>query len=94
MKLPKRYIPKSLRKESKFSFLDFHDRNYTVYGIGIESSRNNYGMTHGPVISLDEMLDVVPDCNEKNVYIIRFNRYGTEDVIYKWRGSDWFYIGR
>jgi hypothetical protein len=73
------YTPKSLQQPKQ-------PRKIT-YGIGIEHHPNEFGMTHGPVPNIDELLKVVPFDNKTR--IIRFNENHTEDVIYIWNENHW-----
>ena len=58
----------------------------TAFGIGIECESNSFGMCHGPFLTLKEALEIVPE--DKSV-IIRFNRNGTEDILYFWDDNCW-----
>ena len=81
------YIPSLLRESVKKQ-----ERRVTVYGIGRkDDGSESYGMTHGPVVDEIEMLEVVPAA--ENSFIIRFNRDLTEDVLWKWAGDRWVYVG-
>ena len=79
----KEYVPTCLRKQ---------ERRETVYGIGRkDDGAESYGMTHGPTVNEIEMLEIVPEAD--NSFIIRFNRGLTEDVLWKWAGDRWVYVG-
>ena len=83
----KDYVPTCLRES-----VEKQERRETVYGIGRKDERaESYGMTHGPSVDETEMLEVVPEA--ENSFIIRFNRDLTEDVLWKWAGDRWVYIG-
>jgi hypothetical protein len=58
-----------------------------LYAIGIEADppSSSYGMTHGPVHSLTQMLEVVPI---KDSVLFRFNKDGTSEVLYKWDADE------
>jgi hypothetical protein len=59
------------------------------YGIGIQVNSTSMGMTHGPVDSVDGLLEEVP---EPNSFIIRFNADWTETFLWKWAGDRWISI--
>jgi len=80
MELPKEYIPTSLIDERK------SERKITMYGIGIEDSPHEFGMIHGPNENLKKMLEII---GENKYHIIRFNKDGTEDILYKWALGAW-----
>jgi hypothetical protein len=73
------YTPKSLQQPKQ-------PRKIT-YGIGIEHRPNEFGMTHGPIPNIDELLEVAPFDNKAR--IIRFNENYTEDIIYIWNENRW-----
>lgn len=83
----KEYVPTCLRESVKKQ----EDRR-TLYGIGRkDDGAESYGMTHGPTVDETEMLEEVPLAG--NSFIIRFNRDGTENVLWKWAGDRWVYVG-
>jgi hypothetical protein len=59
------------------------------YGIGIQESSTSMGMTHGPVNTVEELLEEVP---VPNSFIIRFNADWTETFLWKWAGDRWISI--
>ena len=81
MNLPKKYTPESLRtKQSKMR------RESIMYGIGIEHTRNEFGMIDGTTNDIFELLETEGAHKER---IIRFNEDGTDDVLYKWALGAW-----
>lgn len=74
------YIPKSLRPSPG------PKPREVMFGIGIEKNTNEFGMTHGPFPTSDNLLEVVP---EDNSCIIRFNADHTETVIWRWKKDRW-----
>ncbi len=77
--LPKEYKPSELKKP------EIKDREEVIYACGYEERPNKFGMFHGPNPDLKEMLEVVPEEENKNPVIIRFNLDGTDEVIYRWK---------
>jgi len=73
------YTPKSLQQPKQ--------PRKTTYGIGIEHRPNEFGMTHGPIPYVNELLEVAPFDNKAR--IIRFNENYTDDVIYTWNENHW-----
>lgn len=51
-----------------------------VYGIGVRDDNNGFGMTHGMVWDIKDMLAVM---GEENSYILEFCN-GDQKVLYKW----------
>jgi len=57
-----------------------------MYGIGVEDSCGQYAMTYGPVKSQGLLLE----CNATyGGVIIRFNSDGTDEVLWRWKNSQW-----
>jgi hypothetical protein len=81
MDLPREYIPESLKKEKTKS-----NRKKVMYGIGIEHSPHEFGMIDGPNESLEDMLETIGDNKH---HIIRFNKDGTDDILYYWALGAW-----
>jgi alpha-ketoglutarate-dependent taurine dioxygenase len=80
--LPKIYKPKTLR-ETKLE-----RRDKRMYGIGIEHEPGEFGMLSGPSEKIRPMLETI---GEKGHRILRFNRDGTDEVLYRWsvRHDSW-----
>jgi len=78
--LPDEYVPTSLRPEKP------EPRDHVEYAVGYEEKPGSYGMTDGPSPSLQEMLEVVPDEPRKWPCVVRFNKDGTDEILYRW---DW-----
>jgi len=80
---PEVYIPSSLRENQG---LDKQDQVMYAIGQEIISSVVEYRMWDGPNTSLEEMLEVVG--RDANSVIIRFNKDGTDEVLYRWNGTE------
>jgi hypothetical protein len=78
----KEYIPTILRPSPE-------KPRRVMYGIGIEHEPNQFGMVHGPHPDEKEMLEIIGEDGKDNVFIIRFNKDGTEDIIWKWKKDRW-----
>lgn len=74
--LPYGYIPIVLRKEKVF--------RQTAYAIRVGDK--DTGFIHGPVLSPQEMLEIV---GQPGNTIVRFNSDDTETVLYKWSRNKW-----
>jgi len=65
------------------------DREQTLYGIGIEHSPGEFGMTHGPSPDLEALLQIQ---GEEGHCVIQF-RGGSEDyksdVVRRWQNDGW-----
>lgn len=55
---------------------------FSMYGIGQEDEHNGIGMWDGPNPSEEKMLAV--DGRDKNSVIVRFNKDGTDEIIWRW----------
>jgi len=89
--LPERYVPKSLGIEEK----QVHNIRPVSYGVGVEYRPGEFGMTHGVVADVKDMLEVVPDDSIEvpegsRFCLIRFNSDGTDQILYVWRDRAWY----
>ena len=83
VELPIEYIPTSLRKPKPQA------RPEVLYGCGYEETPGSFGMFHGPNPNVEQMLEVVPDDSIKKPCLIRFNKNGTDEVLYRWHQDRW-----
>lgn len=88
--LPNRYVPKKLGVEAE----EVNVLRPVMYGVGIEHKPNEFGMTHGIVADVAEMLEVVPDevfepSDSKRYCLLRYNPDGTHNVLYTWHQQAW-----
>lgn len=60
------------------------------YAIGQEDGEGSYGMWDGPSPSLADMLSTIG--RDKNSVIIRFNKDGTDNLIYRWCIGEWMRV--
>lgn len=74
------YIPTSLREPEAII-------REVRYAIGEEQAPNSFGMWKGPHPEEKEMLEVVGQSNKS--CIIRFNKDGSDTVIWRWREYRW-----
>lgn len=62
-----------------------------LYGIGIEGSEGEFGMTHGPTPNLSTLLEIVPtdplNPLSADSVILLLNE-GL--VLFRWSGDEWF----
>lgn len=89
--LPDEYIPEELRESEPKPI------EQVLYACGFEQKRRvkglqnaSYAMFHGPNPDVRKMLNevpptdpVIPD-NTLDAVIVRFNKDGTDEVIYRW----------
>ena len=76
--LPDSWVPTELRPD------ELKPRERVVYACGCRTGVASFGMFHGPFPTLEEALNVVPAEEDKNPVIVRFNKDGTDEVIYYW----------
>lgn len=57
-----------------------------MYAIGIEYAPGNFGMTHGPAPTQEELLEVVPD---DGAVLLRLNSDAQNEVLWRWAGDRW-----
>ena len=88
-KLPDEHVPESLRG------LKPEKRLEVMYGIRIGHKPGSYGMIHGPTPDLYKMLNTVPEGRVEldhlralKVFIVRFNKDGSEELLYVWDNSN------
>ncbi len=79
---PARYVPVSLREPTP------EQRELVTYACGYRTYPCSMGMFAGPFPTLAEALDVVPE-EKLEAWIIRFNKDGTEDFLYRWWKPEW-----
>jgi len=80
MKLPRKYKPKVLRKETVTP-------KRTRYAIAIEHKKDEFGFNHGPFKKLIEALEIVPE--ENNSVIFKLYSDGNSKILYKWKNDTW-----
>ena len=83
--LPDEYTPKELRPRLHPAA---QEHRQVLYAVGMRDGSTHYGMTHGPVPDLQTMLDVVPYSDDGRFCLIRFNRDGTDEVLYRFRKTE------
>jgi len=81
--LPNEHVPESLRKPEP------KKRSEVVYAIGIGHNPQRFGMIRGPTPDLYQMLNIVPEASLDPICITRFNKDGTDDLLYEWDVSKW-----
>lgn len=91
VKLPSRYVPNSMGIEENVT------PRPIMYAIGHEYRPGEWGMTHGLVADVKDMLDTVPNeilepPKSVRTCIIRYNSDGTDTVLYKWQDKAWVRI--
>lgn len=78
--MPQHHIPKALREQPPPA------PRAVMYGIGVEISPGQHGMTHGPVATEQELLETMPDDGS---VLIQFNEDQSETVLWRWSGERW-----
>lgn len=86
--LPERYVPSELRPDRPSG------RDRVAYAIGFRQpdKKASYAMTHGPFPTLKDALETVPNRGfdqQEASCIIRFNKDGTDEELYRWKGGAW-----
>jgi hypothetical protein len=85
--LPDRYKPRSLRPPDSPDFDKFPTVPMYACGYANYEGRDDiksFGMFAGPTPNLEDMLNIIPQEEEREAYIIRFNPNGTDDILYRW----------
>lgn len=74
------HIPGSLRPPMR------NTPREVMFAIGIENAPGDFGMTHGPAPTEEELLEVVPD---DGAVLLRLNGDKPDDVLWRWAGDRW-----
>lgn len=78
--LPKVYTPLILQQVD-------HSRPKVEYVVGRVFRSGVYAIITGPFLSVQEALETVPHAGQR-ARLIRLNRDGTEDHLYRWRAKE------
>lgn len=83
-KLPKEYVPKSLKKTEE----EYKKGREVSYGIAVRDKAEQLVFSKRDA-SLKKLLEIVPPTGSM---IVRFNSDFTEEELYKWQENKWILI--